>query len=531
MSRNTYASLASKATAPQGERNDPRQVRNAAGGFVFALDPFGRLDRFLVLGSDGGTFYVSARKLTRENAACVEACYAADAARTVAAIASVSEEGRAPRVSPAIFALAIGAAHADAQVRRTALAALPRVCRTASHLFEFVDAVRALGRGWGRTLKRAVAAWYEGRPVDALAYQVVKYRNRSGYTHKRLLQTAHPAPAADDRARRALYAHAAGAREVDAEALPRLVSAHLAAMDAKGVRELLPLVREHGLPWEALPTWALAEGEVWRALLPSMGLTALVRNLGTLTRLGVLAPLSDEAAHVAARLTDVEGLRRARVHPYALLQALAVYRSGRAVQGGTSWTPVGEVADALDRGFYAAFKAVVPSGKRHLIGLDVSGSMGTAMLSRSPLTARDASAAMALVTMAVEPRTHAVGFCERLRDLDIGPRQRLDQVVRTVSGLPFGRTDCALPMLHALDKGLSVDVFLVLTDNETWYGRTHPVEALRRYRRETGIPARLVVAGMTATDFTIADPEDAGSLDVVGFDANAPSLIADFARS
>jgi 60 kDa SS-A/Ro ribonucleoprotein len=35
---------------------------------------------------------------------------------------------------------------------------------------------------------------------------------------------------------------------------------------------------------------------------------------------------------------------------------------------------------------------------------------------------------------------------------------------------------------------------------------------------------------MASNGFTIADPEDAGMLDVVGFDAAAPQLIADFAR-
>jgi 60 kDa SS-A/Ro ribonucleoprotein len=40
----------------------------------------------------------------------------------------------------------------------------------------------------------------------------------------------------------------------------------------------------------------------------------------------------------------------------------------------------------------------------------------------------------------------------------------------------------------------------------------------------------LVVVGLTATNFSIADPNDSGMLDVVGFDASAPNVIADFAR-
>jgi len=46
--------------------------------------------------------------------------------------------------------------------------------------------------------------------------------------------------------------------------------------------------------------------------------------------------------------------------------------------------------------------------------------------------------------------------------------QRLDDVVRVISGLPFDRTDCALPMLHAAGNNLPIDAFVVYTDNETW---------------------------------------------------------------
>ena len=44
------------------------------------------------------------------------------------------------------------------------------------------------------------------------------------------------------------------------------------------------------------------------------------------------------------------------------------------------------------------------------------------------------------------------------------------------------------------------------------------------------IDAKLVVVGMTATQFSIADPADPGMLDVVGFDAAAPEIISQFVR-
>ena len=103
-------------------------------------------------------------------------------------------------------------------------------------------------------------------------------------------------------------------------------------------------------------------------------------------------------------------------------------------------------------------------------------------------------------------------------------------MVRAVSNLPFGGTDCALPMLWATEHKVPVDTFVIYTDSETWAGDIHPVQALRKYRERMGIPARLVVVGMVSNGFTIADPDDAGMLDVVGFDTATPELISGFAR-
>ena len=101
--------------------------------------------------------------------------------------------------------------------------------------------------------------------------------------------------------------------------------------------------------------------------------------------------------------------------------------------------------------------------------------------------------------------------------------------MKQISGLPFGGTDCALPMLWALKHRVPVDVFVVLTDSETWAGKIHPVQALRQYREQTGIPAKLIVVGMVSNGFSIADPDDAGMLDVVGFDTAAPQVMSQFA--
>jgi 60 kDa SS-A/Ro ribonucleoprotein len=99
-----------------------------------------------------------------------------------------------------------------------------------------------------------------------------------------------------------------------------------------------------------------------------------------------------------------------------------------------------------------------------------------------------------------------------------------------VSDLPFGGTDCALPMLYATAREREVDTFVIYTDSESWAGDVHASQALGEYRQASGIDARVVVCAMVSNGFTIADPNDRGMLDVVGFDTATPQLISDFAR-
>jgi 60 kDa SS-A/Ro ribonucleoprotein len=190
------------------------------------------------------------------------------------------------------------------------------------------------------------------------------------------------------------------------------------------------------------------------------------------------------------------------------------------------------VVDTLDAAFYATFQNVEPTGKRWMLALDVSGLMGLGTIVGVPgLTPRVASAAMALITAATEQHHTFLGFAHELISLVISPRQRLDDVVSTISGIPFGGTDCALPMVWATKHKVKVDVFVVYTDSETWYGQIHPMQALAHYREKMGIRAKLIVVGMTSNGFSIADPDDAGALDVVGFDSAVPSVMADFVRT
>lgn len=524
----------------QSDKADPRQVKNTAGGYTFTVDDKARLHRFLTLGTDGGTYYASAKDMTRDNAEVVFRAAANDPVELVRHVVEVSAAGRAPKNNPALFALAIAAASDDDAGRAAALAALPQVARTGTHLFLFAGYVEQF-RGWGRGLRKAVGSWYSDKPADKLAYQALKYRQRDGWTHRDLLRLSHPV--ADTSTKGALFDYICRGlpdeRPEWASELPPIVHGFETVQHAGTADEVLIALSDYPmLTWEMLPDHALTNADVWRALIANgMPQTALMRQLPRLTRLGVLQ--GDVGRTVAAQLQDAEQLKRGRVHPVNVLVAQRTYASGVSSRGESTWHPVSMVTDALDAAFYNAYGAIEPANKRTLLALDISGSMSAAV-SGLPLSCREAAAALAMVTAATEPDHRIVGFTgtndgwrvtgTSLTELDISPRRRLDDVCRYTSQLPMGRTDCGLPMVWAMQNNVEVDTFHIYTDNETWVGPVHPHQALREYREKMGIDARLVVVAMIATNFTIADPTDPGQLDVSGFDSVVPNLLADFSR-
>ena len=511
---------------PQNEPAAPGQVRNSAGGYAFSIGDAERVKRFLILGSDAGSYYAKPADLTRENAETVIRLAESHGEQLVDLIVDVSVSGKAPRANPALFALAIAASIGSVESKAYALSHLSQVARTGTHLFIFARYIEQF-RGWGRGLRKAVAEWYTEKSVDDVAFQAVKYRQREGWTHRDILRLTHPKTT--EPARKALFDWISGRTPSE---FPAIIEGFEAAQ--REGADIPALIREYGLSWEMLPDAALGESDTWEALLDKgMPQTALLRQLPRLTRLGIVAPRGARTREIASQLVDPERLRKSRVHPINLLIALKTYASGAG--RGSEWTPVTAIIDALDDAFYASFATTEPAGKRTVIGLDVSGSMGWTTDPSGLLTAREVGAAFSMVLTATEPNTEVFGFtstssANEFRPLNLSRKRRLDDVVRATSNLPFGQTDCALPMVTALKNGWEVDTFVIITDNETWSGSIHPHQALVRYRERSGIDAKLVVLSVTATDFSIANPADPGMLDIVGFSNDVPTLVTEFSR-
>lgn len=543
-----YASHINTKQTPQSQPvRGKRQVKNNAGGYTFKVGPSERLTRFLILGHEGGTYYAGERKLTFETVDCIDDCLREDYTATVDLIVDISVNGRAPKVDPVIFALGyIAGVHKGTPAAVYALENLNKVCRTGTHLADFLNVVK-LFRGWGNSLRNAVAGWYTDRAPFSLAKQVTKYASRNGWSHRDILRKAHPQ--ATGLTQEVLQYVTQHDKWLDTESVDydSDVNQYLMAVDeAKSASKakIIKLIEKHGLEREHIPTELQRDPDIWMALLPNLGVNAVLRNLGRLSNIGLLKPLSAATKLVTAKLTDAEAIKAQRLHPVTSLVGLKQYQMGRGLKGSLTWTVVPQVVDALDTTVMLGFDAVEPTGKNFYLGVDCSGSMTSYGCGGTPhLKCYEGAAVMALLAAKTEPNYYLRGFSDggggrwdrrgsrQTVDLGITARDTFETALRKSQRGDWGGTNCALPMLEAIDKRLDVDVFCVYTDNETWAGSIHPYQALEKYRQFIGHNAKLAVFGMAGNNFSIANPDDPHMIDFVGFDTAAPTVLADFAKN
>jgi 60 kDa SS-A/Ro ribonucleoprotein len=287
---------------------------------------------------------------------------------------------------------------------------------------------------------------------------------------------------------------------------------------------------------EHLPTHLMSSPAIWTHLLKDMGMTALIRNLGKLSNIGVASSRRQE---IVAMLGNEKQIRDSKLHPFAILVAMKVYSKGAGELGSMTWSVDSYIVTALSNAFVMSFGNIPRTGKRIMVALDVSGSMTGAFCAGSnTVSCREGSVAMAMATVLAErdedgkigDNTHVYSFTTTFKNVKSAftkPGLTLNDAIRGTDDT-FGGTDCAMPMKHAADHNIPIDAFIVYTDSETYAPTVHPQVALELYRKKMGIEAKLIVVGMASNCLTIADPKDKNTLNLAGFDTSTPTIMSMF---
>lgn len=507
----------------------PEQIPNDGGGFTYQLDKWKMLDRFLILGSDTPSYYASKEKLTFKNYDNALECLKADYKRTIDHVVEISIKSRAPKQDPALFCIALAMSCPVLEAKQYAASKVNDVARIGTNIMMLMGFLDDL-RGRGRIVIKMLQNWFEKKEPSNIVQQVIKYRNREGWTPRDLLRVARIKT--KDETKNAIYNWVVkGWKSVGVIPHSHPVLARIWAFEraksCTNAGEIAKLISEYALPWEAVDNKWLKEGVIWDTLLEHIKPEALIRSLGKLSANGLTAPNSDRLQRICEIITNKELLLKSKVHPLKILVALKTYENGHGDKGSLSWQVSTDIVDALNEAFDLSFGSVEPTGKKIIFCLDISGSMGGAQIAGMPITAREASGAMAMISHRVESQSFMCGFSNKVIPLNIGKKDSFSTVIKKISNLDFGRTNIGSAIEYALANKIPADAFVIITDNEGNSGN-HPHQCLLEYRRKTGINAKMVVMATSATNYTIADPKDGGELDVVGFDSAVPQIMSDF---
>ena len=520
----TYTSILSEKNTPQTEplalRTD--MVKNSAGGYVFEATNSAKLQRFLLLGTMGGTYYASEKSQTEAATKFLIKQLQDNGIHTLQIVDDYVTRNRILKMDTALYILALACTYGDATTKTVAYNLIKFWCKTGTHLFQFVSMVNDL-RGWSGGLRRGVSAWYDGLTIDKLVYQTLKYQNRAGFTHKDVLRLAHPK--AKDATVNEYYKFLV---DKPSEFSHIMFDSWKKAKSATTTAEVIDSIKTGRLTWEMIPTEFLNDLYVLGVLVDNMPLMALIRNLNRFTYTGALDQ-SETFAKVYSKLTSEAEVRNSKVHPIFVLSAMKTYGSGKGEKGGKTWTVNQRIMDALQKTFDFAFKSLdneLVTGVKTLVAVDVSGSM-SAPVSGMNMSCTEAASALALTNLKQVVDSHLILFDTSVYESGLGARHSYDEAFRAMNR-GGGGTDCSLPFSYALTKRIKYDSIVIYTDSETWAGRSHGKTLLDQYRKQFNPNVKVVEVALVANDYSGFPQDDSNVLRTVGFDSALPQVIKSF---
>lgn len=463
---------------------EPVNTVNAAGGKAYKSTDKQALAQYASTGVFGDGFYTSAEKqleVTIKLANAVDAEY-------LAKVAVYSRENGFLKDMPAVL-LAVLASRGE---EGTSLLkkVFNRVIDNGKMLRNFVQVVRSgvAGRkSLGNAPKKLVQNWIANRSDEKLfadsignepsLADVIKMTHPRGTTEKRI----------------ALYGYICGKQVVT-----KKTDVAFRSVDAGGkqfkVRESVLLsdlpecVQEFerykaektgnvpNVPFQMLTALELGEKE-WTQIAMNAPWHMARMNINTFARHGVL---KNEAVvdRLSATLSDASVIKKVKVFPYQLLTAYKAVENDSEIPS--------KIKEALQQALDVSVdNAPTFTGNVH-VGVDTSGSMGSAVTgNRGTATSvtRCVDVAGLIASMILRNNKSATlyPFDTDVHKSNINPRDSVMTNAMKLASYGGGGTDCAIPLAEINAKKSHVDVYVCVSDNESW------VDSGRSTRRGTGV--------------------------------------------
>lgn len=519
---------------PQTEPISGREsemLQGRSGGYMFEAGIWQMLRRCLIIGTAKSTFYAGKQELTDEFVHVVKQCVYENPSRVAQEITYASD-GRAINNSAPIFALVLLSMGEDPEAKQVFTEIFPQVIRTGSHFYEWLSYTKSL-RGFGKIIRECGRNWLARSDVKALAYQLLKYQQRQGFSHRDALRLFHVKPLTTEH--QALYNWVVKGweelpTEIPSESLAQIWWYEWLKRNPDKTHEAIAkghLTHEMAAPVGKMDTTA------WQLLFEEMPIGAMLRNLGSLTELGVLSSSSKHQLNSRRNLDRLESvlnkrehLRKGRIHPIDVLKALKTYQSGGSLgRSQKTWIPVPRILDILEKAVELSFDTLEPTGKAFMHAVDISSSMSWSVVNSMGLSCCEIATVMALATAKAEKNYIIRGFSTEFRDLGITAKDSFSAAVKKASNQNFGGTDASVAYDWMIKHKFFADVVCFWTDSESWAGNKHPTQGLAEYRKKVNPNAKAVYITLAPYQITLVDPKDANSWDLGGFDPSTPRVI------
>ncbi len=482
---------------------------NAEQAPAYAFTPRHRLAQLAATGCLGQTFYANAEAQLDAVLALAKELDAAFVAKT----ALYAREAGFMKDMPALLAATLAA-------RDVALLGqvFGRVMDNGKMLRNFVQIVRsgAVGRkSLGSRPKKLVQQWL----LTASEKQLLNASVGNTPSLADVVKMVHPKP--DEAWRAAWFAWLIG-KPVDEAALPPITQAfeRFKRESAQGAAAEVPDV-----PFQMLTALELTATQ-WAQIARTGSWQMVRQNLNTFARHGVFElPGMTEA--IAAKLRDPQSVAKAQVMPYQLMSAFKA--TGDAV-------PVA-VRDALQDAMELAIGNVPRFEGRVVVCPDVSGSMSSAVTGHrgsatSSVRCIDVAALVAASILRKNPAARVLPFEQAVVQLPLNARDSVMTNAQALAKIGGGGTNCSAPLALLNKERASVDLVILVSDNESWvdanrHGATQTVREWELLKARNP-QARLVCIDIQPGATTQA-AERADILNVGGFSDAVFTMVASFA--
>ena len=590
--------------------DDASDNDNESYDYFHKITPKDYITRILIIGSTKNAYSANetTKGLTEESEKYIQdQIDSGNGNQVLDIVRSVYVDGRAPKQDNLLMVHAMLCRAADDTLRKSALALLQEY-RTIAQIYMWKNYHSKMGgsKGFGRAVKRNMNQWILQKTPEQLAYQITKYIKRGDWGFADLLKCIHTKTGTgDDRifdndtknvTKVTQVTQVTQVTKKNKEQLPakpidlvlryavdgfksmsqlankynltnEKVFNYLSAVEyaktislnddkdkEKNIAALIKTIQEFKLTREQITTAALSLPAVQTALLANkdktkvtMPMTALMRNLANLTRIGVF---DDEAVLrlVLAYLKNTDAITKSYIHPVSVLTTWFAYRRGHGKLSSNHWSPIPELVSALEEMFYLSFKNLEPTGKRLCFLIDCSGSMiYTDVPGCDGITSADVAALLAMVFARAEanqlnnpsptkrnqaPVQHSfylfsgnTGLFD-VSDL-IHAKASFNDVLNAVQRSDFSTTNISHGILESKKFKRIYDGFVVITDNDVNSG-IKPSLALQEYRDEFLMPTKMAIVATQMNDLSIADPTDKYMMDFCGFDSHLPKILQEF---